>query len=170
YVWAILAGSGVGIVASTQSRLFSSAWFALHDTRTPFRFAAVRVGLAVAMGSFASLVLPGLLGIEPRWGAAGITVAGGLAAIVEFALLRRGLDRRIGRLRLPPGYALRLWATALAGAGAAWAVLRLIEGRIGPVLTAVFVLLPYGVIYLGGTLLLGIPFARELGSRLGVRR
>ena len=121
------------------------------------------------LGSFASLVLPGLLGIAPRWGAAGITAAGGLAAIVEFVLLRRGLDRRIGRLRLPRGYALRLWATALAGAGGAWAVLGLIEGRIGPVLTAVFVLLPYGVIYLGGTLLLGIPFARELGSRLGVR-
>ena len=39
YVWAILAGSAVGLLASTLGRLYSSAWYALHDTRTPLRYA-----------------------------------------------------------------------------------------------------------------------------------
>ncbi len=43
YVWGILAGSGVGLVASTVGRLYSSAYYALRDTRTPVRFAILRV-------------------------------------------------------------------------------------------------------------------------------
>src|SRR5579884_3604185 len=33
YVWAILAGSAVGLLASTMGRLYSSAYYALRDTR-----------------------------------------------------------------------------------------------------------------------------------------
>src|SRR5262249_36896236 len=43
YVWGILAGSAVGLLASTLGRLYSSAYYALRDTRTPLRFAIVRV-------------------------------------------------------------------------------------------------------------------------------
>ena len=43
YVWGILAGSSVGLLATTTARLYSSAFYALQDTRTPFRFAVVRV-------------------------------------------------------------------------------------------------------------------------------
>ena len=35
YVWAILAGSSVGLLASTLGRLYSSTYYALRDTRTP---------------------------------------------------------------------------------------------------------------------------------------
>ncbi|MDP9054113.1 MAG: murein biosynthesis integral membrane protein MurJ, partial [Acidobacteriota bacterium] len=35
YVWGILAGSGVGLLASTQGRLYSSTFYALKDTKTP---------------------------------------------------------------------------------------------------------------------------------------
>ena len=41
YVWALLVGSGVGLVASTSGRLCSSAFYALRDTRTPLRFAII---------------------------------------------------------------------------------------------------------------------------------
>ena len=34
-VWAILAGSAVGLLASTLGRLYSSTYYALRDTRTP---------------------------------------------------------------------------------------------------------------------------------------
>ena len=37
YVWGILAGSSVGLLASTMGRLYSSAYYALRDTRTPLR-------------------------------------------------------------------------------------------------------------------------------------
>ena len=43
YVWGILAGATVGLLASTLGRLYSSAYYALRDTRTPLRFAIVRV-------------------------------------------------------------------------------------------------------------------------------
>src|SRR5206468_6664604 len=33
YVWGILAGSTVGLLASTLGRLYSSTYYALHDTR-----------------------------------------------------------------------------------------------------------------------------------------
>src|SRR5437899_3143074 len=44
-VWAILAGSAIGLVAQTVARLYSSAYYALRDTRTPLRFAVIRVVL-----------------------------------------------------------------------------------------------------------------------------
>jgi putative peptidoglycan lipid II flippase len=125
----------------------------------------LRVLLTIALGYLAALQLPGWLGISPRWGAAGLTASAGIAGWLEFHLLRRSLDRRIGATRLPPGYAPRLWAPALLGAGAGWGVLLLLGDRLGPIATAVAVLLPFGMMYLGGTLLLRVPLARRLIGR-----
>ena len=47
----VLAGAAVGLVASTLGRLYSSAFYALGDTRTPVRFAALRVLVVVAQPS-----------------------------------------------------------------------------------------------------------------------
>jgi putative peptidoglycan lipid II flippase len=165
YVWAILAGSAVGLLASSQGRLYSSAWYALHDTRTPLKYAALRVGLTTVLGYLAALELPGLLNLEPRWGAAGLTASAGLAGWVEFLLLRRGLDRRIGSTRLSAGYAARLWAPALLAAAVGWGVLLVLRDRVGPIATALAVLLPFGIVYLAGTLALRVPLARRLLGR-----
>ena len=43
YVWSALAGSAVGLLATSLGRLYSSAFYALLDTRTPLRFALIRV-------------------------------------------------------------------------------------------------------------------------------
>ena len=50
HTWAILAGSAVGLVASALGRLYSSTFYALRDTRTPLRFALVRVVLTGVLG------------------------------------------------------------------------------------------------------------------------
>jgi putative peptidoglycan lipid II flippase len=63
YVWAILAGAAVGLLASTLGRLYSSAYYALRDTRTPLRFAVVRVALTAGLGAVCALWLPGWIGI-----------------------------------------------------------------------------------------------------------
>jgi putative peptidoglycan lipid II flippase len=165
YVWAILAGSAVGLLASSLGRLYSSAWYALHETRTPLKFALLRVALTTLLGYFAALQLPGLLNLSPRWGAAGLTASAGVAGWVEFLLLRRGMDRKIGRTRLSPGLTLRLWGPALLAAAAAWGILLLLANRWGPIATAVAVLLPFGVIYLAGTLALRVPLARRFLGR-----
>lgn len=170
YVWAILAGSAVGLVASTVGRLYSSAYYALRDTRTPLRFAVVRVALTIALGCLCVLplgspLLPRLLGIEPRWGAAGLTASAGFAAWVELLLLRRGMTRRIGRMELPVAYFARLWASAGISAALAWGI-KLAAHPRDPIVSAALILIPYGVAYLALTAMMGIDQAGTLARRL----
>jgi putative peptidoglycan lipid II flippase len=168
YVWGILAGSAVGLLASTLARLFAATFYALRDTRTPLRFACVRLAATVVLGIAFAFPFPRLVGIEPRWGAAGLTLSAGLAGWLELALLRRALVVRIGRAHLASGLLAKLWGAAGASAAAALAIER-VAAPAHPVLVAAAVLGPYGALYLGGTLALGIPEARALVARAGAR-
>lgn len=165
YVWAILAGSAVGLLASTWGRLYASTYYALQDTRTPLRFATVRVALTIGLGYLFAIPLPLQLGIEPRWGAAGISLASGLAAWIEFHLLRRGLAPRLGQTGIPLRFLAKLWVSALAAAAAAWAVKLAVEGH-PPLVVALFSLGMYGAAYFAITASLGVPHARRLLGRL----
>jgi putative peptidoglycan lipid II flippase len=165
YVWGILAGSAVGLVAATVGRLYSSAYYALRDTRTPLRYAVVRVVLTTALGYFCALHLPAILGIQERWGAAGLTASYGVAAWVEFLLLRRGMARRIGAIESPVGYFARLWAAAVAAAALAWGV-RVVFNPHHPIVAGVVILLPYGLAYLALTAMLGVEQTGALWRRL----
>ena len=155
YVWAILAGSSVGLLASTLGRLYSSTYYALRDTRTPLRFALVRVSLTTALGYLCAILLPRWIGIDARWGMAGLTASAGVAGWVEFALLRRTLNRRIGRTGLTASLSARLWISAALAASAGWAI-KFVLGHHGPVLSAVVVLGAYGVLYFAVTYLLRV--------------
>ena len=112
YVWAILAGSSVGLLASTLGRLYSSTYYALHDTRTPLRYALLRVLLTTGLGYLFALPLPRALGIDPKWGVAGLTASAGIAGWVEFILLRRTLNKRIGKTGLALSFVGKLWLGA----------------------------------------------------------
>jgi putative peptidoglycan lipid II flippase len=164
YVWTILAGAAVGLLASTMGRLYSSTYYALRDTRTPLRYAVMRVVLGGALGYFCSLHLPRLLGINPQLGVAGITVASGIAGWVEFLLLRRSLNHRIGRTGLPFSYAAKLWIGALLGAGLGWAV-KLAVATWHPIPLAIVVLGVYGTCYFAVGYLFGLPPARAIIGR-----
>jgi putative peptidoglycan lipid II flippase len=155
YVWGILAGSTIGLLASTLGRLYASTYYALHDTRTPLKFAVVRVALTTGLGYLCAIPLPALLGIEPKWGAAGLTASAGVAGWVEFVLLRRSLNKRIGRTGLPFDFVMKLWSGAVAGAALGWA-LKFIIGHRHPIIVASLVLVPYGLCYFGVTALLRI--------------
>ena len=168
YVWAILAGSAVGLLASTLSRLASSAFFALSDTRTPLKFAAIRVALTTVLGFLCAVPLPPLLGLDLKWGAVGLTASAGFSAWVEFALLRRALAARIGPAPFERGYLAKLWAAALVAGAAGWG-LHLVTSRLGPVVSGVAVLVPYALVYGGLTLLLRIPTAWEVLRSAGIR-
>ena len=146
YVWGILAGSTVGLLASTLGRLYASTYYALHDTRSPLRYAIVRVILTTGLGYLFAIPLPPVLGIDPKWGVAGLTVSAGIAGWVEFALLRRTLNRKIGRTGLAMSFVTKLWVGAAAGAAVAWAI-KIIVGVRNPVMVAALVLIPYGLIY-----------------------
>jgi putative peptidoglycan lipid II flippase len=148
YVWGILAGAAIGLLASTLGRLYASAYYALHDARTPLYFAVVRIALSTGLGYFCAIPLPPALGIDARWGVAGLTVASSLAGWVEFTLLRYTLNRRIGSTGLPLSFVVKVWTAALAGAAAAW-VIKLVFSRQHPLFAAASILLPYGLVYFG---------------------
>jgi putative peptidoglycan lipid II flippase len=159
YVWGILAGSAVGLLASTLGRLYSSTYYALRDTKTPLRYALVRVVLTTVLGYLCAIPLPRALGVPALWGAAGLTASAGVSGWVEMLMLRHTLNERIGRTGLPAGYVARLWAAALAGAAAAWGI-KVVLPPLHPAIAAVAILGVFGVIFAGGTLALRLPEAR----------
>jgi len=165
YVWGILAGSAVGLLPTTLGRLYASTFYALHDTRTPFRFAVLHVALAIVLGYVAALYVPPLLGLDQRWGAVGLTATAGIAGWIEFVLLRRRLNRRIGWTGLPAPFLFKLFLAATLCAAAAWA-LKLLFAGLHPILVAAFVLTPYGLLYFAVTSAWGLPEARALVGRV----
>ncbi len=169
YVWGILAGSSLGLLAATMGRLYASAFYARGDTRTPLRFAIARVAVTIVLGWFGALVAPRLLGIEPRWGAAGLTVASAIAAWLEFALLRGAADRGMGRARPPRGQLLRLHVAGLVAAGTVWG-LRAVGVDWANVAVALALVGIYGVVYGLLAAAMGIPQARGMLRRMARRR
>ena len=165
YVWRILAGSAVGLLASTLGRLYSSTYYALRDTKTPLRFAIVRVMLTTVLGYAFAIPLPRALGLAPMWGAAGLTASAGIAGWVEMLLLRNRLNRRIGHTGLTAPFVAQLWGSAAAGAVVAFFLKQALASR-GPIELAAVVLGTYGVIYLGATMALRVPEAAPLIARL----
>jgi putative peptidoglycan lipid II flippase len=155
WLWGILAGSSVGLLATTLARLYASTFFALRDTRTPLWCAAARVGVAAMLGYVNAFYAPRWLQIAPEWGTAGLSVSGGVAGWLEFLLLRRALSARIGRVDLPVAYLARLWGCGIAGAVGGWAI-KLFAGTWPPLLLAPVVLIPYGLIYVASTLAAGV--------------
>ena len=174
YVSAILAGSTIGLLAATQARLYSSAFYALKDTRTPLRFAALRVLATGVLGLLAGLWLPRALHLDPELGAVGLTASAGVAGWGEFLLLQRGIHARIGQVSVPKRLQLELWGSAaLAGAAAAllrWALAFGPQLLRSPRPSALLVLGLFGVVYLAATTALRVPEAQAMLRRLRIVR
>jgi putative peptidoglycan lipid II flippase len=165
YVWAVLAGSGVGLLAATMGRLYNSAFYALFDTRTPLRFAMIRVVLTLILGYVSAIPLPAMLGIAQKWGCAGLTVSAGIAGWVEFALLRFALNQRVGWTGLARSYLAQLWALALGAAALAYA-LKLEMSGFGPRIGGLVVLSVYGGLYLLGAWMLSMPELKQFTDQI----
>jgi putative peptidoglycan lipid II flippase len=163
YVWAILAGYAIGLLATTCGRLYASAFYALRDTRTPLGFAVLRVLLAASLGYAAALHLPHFLGLEARWGTAGLAASAGIAGWLELALLRGALNRRIGATGLSASFAGRLWVAAAVAAAAGWGVKLAMHGD-HPIKLAAACLGLYGAVYFSMTAALRVP---EMGRLVG---
>ena len=153
YVWGILAGSAVGLLASTMARLYSVAHYAIGDAKKPLRFAAVRLVVVTILGYICALILPPRLGIAPGWGAAGLTVSAGVAGWIEFALLRASLNRRVGKTGLRASYTVRVWIAGVAGAAIAWGV-KLALPPLHPLVRGAVVLPVFGAAFLAAAVLL----------------
>lgn len=166
WVWGILAGSSVGLLVTTLGRLYASTYYALRDTRTPLRYATLRVLLATSLGYLFSIQAPPALGIDLKWGVVGLTLAGGMAAWIEFALLRRTLHGRIGVVAMPASYLASLWSAAALAAALGWGAKLAAGEGLSPVVLAGVVLAPYGACYFAVTSALGVYESRALVARL----
>jgi putative peptidoglycan lipid II flippase len=187
-IWYVLLGSGVALTAQTSGRLYSSAFYALKDTRTPLKFAAIRVSLGIALGYYAVRILPGQLGLPADLGVVFITVTTGVTAWVEYTLLRRALSREIGAVTVDRSQAWRIWASALVAGAVSLGAKVALGARFGvrevtewggsvlpppalPVLpTSLSLLALFCVIYGLGCLLLGVTQASALVRRVLRRR
>jgi putative peptidoglycan lipid II flippase len=110
------------------------------------------------LGFTGAVLLPVALDIDPKWGAAGLTAAGGIAGWIELWLLRASLRRRVGNVSPPVTYAVRLWLAAIAAAFAS-RLLYTAAPRMAPLLAGAIVLPLFALLFLAGTRLLGIGFA-----------
>lgn len=112
YVWIVLMGSTVGLLAGTQGRLYASAFYSLKDTRTPLKCASFRVLITTILGFYSARYLPQSFSLDPKWGTVGLSASAGLAAWLEFLLLRRFLEKKLGSIRLNRNLHLKYWFSA----------------------------------------------------------
>lgn len=165
-VYAILAAYSLGLVASTGTRLFSSTFFALGDTRTPAKTAIKRVLIAGAAG--AGLMLPfDTIGVSDvlMLGAVGLGLGSALGAWTEWYLLRKALSEKLGPVGAGRGVLLRMFGAAFA-AMAAGRALTMLMSPDAPFIRAIVVLPIVGLIYLLITWMAGIQQARQLVTRI----
>ena len=144
--WGVLAAFTLGLPATASSRVLSSAFYALRDTRTPARMAWLRVAVSLAAG----VALMGPLDRygfgTVRLGAAGLALGSSLAAWLEYVLLRQRLAREIGGHGPGPQPVLRMTAAALAAAAAGMA-LQVFVPVSHPWAVALVSLVPFVAVY-----------------------
>ena len=180
-VYLILVGYSIGLLASTATRLYSSALYALGDTKTPAKIALVRVITSAVLGGTLMMLLepitvrgvtislgPGVTVFGNPIGVAGLAAGTGLAAWLEWTLLRRALGRRIGDASAA-GVLLRLIGAALIAAAAARGLLHVLPPL--PLVLSLFVVMaPFGALYFGLASLFGVGEVRTALARFRRRK
>ncbi len=174
-VFLVLSAYSLGLLASSASRLLQSVFFALGDTRSPARIAAMRLVLAAGLGTVLMVqldrfplgeVLPWLRAAAPegaqalRLGAVGLALGSAVGAWLELGLLLGRLKRRDVAVRAP----WRSWMLHLAlGAVcvAPWAATQtLVPGP--PWIAGVVPVVGFAITYLGAANVLKVPEALAL--------
>lgn len=162
-VWLLLAGSALGLAATTKSRLCVSLFWALHDSKTPARYAFYRVALSAGLGWLIVFPAREALDLDPAWCAAGLAAAGGLAGWIEYALVRRALRRKVGEIDGGASSGAVLWIAAGLAAAAGWAIKATLP-PLYPAVRGLLILGTYGAAYLALATLAGNAEAREFVS------
>ena len=181
-VYLVLCGYSTGILATTTSRLLQNTFYALGDTRSPARIAAIRVGTSALMAVPLMLLLDrvplstlvGPLPGDARYlGSVGLSLASGFGAWMELTQLRAALRKRLPQFELPWREDARVILIALAAAVPGVAIWWFLPAGLHPILKAILVLGPYGLAYLALAKLAGIEeveaFVGGILRRLGRR-
>ena len=179
-VWLILIGYSLGLLASTTTRVYQSAFFALRDTATPARAAVVRVVIALVVGAllmvqFEPVVMLGVaipagalasfdaLGLP--LGPLGLALGASLGAWVEWVLLKRRLAVQVGAVGAGIATIARLFAAALIAAAGAYAASFWLTSLYA-LLEAIAVAAVFGTLYFAAAAALGLEQARTVLGKL----
>ena len=188
-VWYTLIAYSAGLLASTSARVYQSAFFALRDTRTTARIAALRVLIAAITGatlmlqfepvSLGALHVPaglfaGMSSHDLPLGPIGLACGSTLGAWFEWTLLHRTLARRLGAVGPGGGQLARMFTAALLAAAAGYGLALAARG-LHPLPRALGVTAGYGAVYFVAARALGLSealafwrmLARRFGSRTG---
>ena len=166
----VLAWCGLGIFAYATRDLLIRVFFALDDARTP---------LYVSIGSLG--LTYGFFTVGITYGLPGLAIATSAVTVVNMVLVTVLLRQKLGELPVRTGITMTARATiaAAVGAGAAWAVVRVLPPR--PPFLDDFALFvdaavrvglqagTLGVVYALGLILLGVPLL-ELAARFRPKR
>lgn len=178
-VWLTLAAYSLGLPASTSTRIYQSAFFALRDTKTPARVAGLRVLTSAVAGAVAmmqfepvtvgSLQIPAGLFADVTiqgtpLGPVGLALGAAVGAWLEWALLRARLAQHMGTVGAGAGHLARMFGAALLGAASGYAVARAVPA-LHPLASAALVAAAYGAVYLAVAHALGLD---EAGRMVGV--
>jgi putative peptidoglycan lipid II flippase len=141
----------------------------MGDTRTPLTASVVRLGVRAVLGVVLAIPVVRALGLDARWGAAGLAASIGLSGWIEFALLRRWLHHRLALTKSPRfvPFMIALWGIAGLAAAAALLV-KLATPVDDPITRAVAVLGTYGIVYVGISLAAGMREPAGLLAQLRV--
>ncbi|MFC1575586.1 lipid II flippase MurJ [Gemmatimonadota bacterium] len=93
---AVLAAYALGLPASASSRVLSSTFYALRDTRSPAKIAYLRVAVSVAIGVGLMFPMDRFAVGELRMGPVGLALGAAVGAWLEYLLLRKRLAGHLG--------------------------------------------------------------------------
>jgi putative peptidoglycan lipid II flippase len=167
-------------LASTSTRIYQSAFYALRDTKTPARVAGLRVltaavagaalmlqfepvtvrAFTVPAGAFADVRVAGL-----PLGPIGLALGAVLGSWLEWALLRRRLSAVLGEFGAGAGPLARMFGAALAAAAAGYGV-ELATADLHPLPEALVVTGAFGAVYFAAAHALGLGEARTFVGAL----
>ena len=179
-VWLVLIGYSLGLLASTTTRVYQSAFFALRDTATPARAAFVRALVALAVGGalmvqFEPVTVLGRTipaGVLAQFdvaglplGPLGLAAGASVGAWVEWVLLKRALDAQLGRVGAGFAPLARMFAAALTAGAAAYSSSRWLAIP-QPLFAAAFAAAVFGAVYFAVAAALGLEQARALPAAL----
>ena len=152
----VLIAYSIGLLASTATRLMSSAFFAIQDTRTPARIAYLRVALSAAIGGLIVLWIKFGNPDHESYGPIGLAVASSIGAWLEWVLLRRKMVTIARGIGLGRVLLLKLGAIAVVAALIGRAITYVLPDGLAPIWVGAAVLIPYAAIYLAVVHFLGI--------------
>ena len=160
-VYGVLAAYSLGLVASSGSRVLSTGFYALRDTRTPARLAYIRVTLSLFVGFLLMFPLDELQSGNLHYGPVGLALGTSLAAWVEYGMLKDHLKGKLRLDRFEIKGLMRIFGGSCIAAIFTYAVqavtnlglskalpIEEVGGSLGQPIMAVIVVLSFGASYL----------------------